>query len=209
MKTARPVPSTPPIALVTGLRRTIRSIATTTASPTATYAAVCSPKMALVTTKATGPRPVSNAARLSVRSSSGFGGCRGWSGSAGLLTTSRRLARGEHQVVEQLRGQARLEHAPVHALQQQVSAVGVLDPRHRDVARLGRRLHGPIEPPEPVREQLLATHADVAEAGAVGAALEVGGHEGVDVDDVLEHVVVVVVVRGVTVAVAIAVGVLG
>src|SRR5690349_23480665 len=124
MNTARPVPSTPPMALVTGLRRTRRSTATRIARPTATYAAVCSPKIALVTTKATGPRPVSNAARLSVRSSSGFGGCRGRSGSAGLLTTSPRLARGEHQVVEELRRQVRLQHAAVEALQQQVAPVG-------------------------------------------------------------------------------------
>src|SRR4051794_3915868 len=118
MKTARPVPSTPPIAFVTGLRRTSRSIATRTARAIATYAAVCSPKIALVTTKATGPRPVSTTARLSVSSASGFGGWRS-GGSAGLLMRSGRLACGDHQVVEELRRQARLEQPAVDLLQQQ------------------------------------------------------------------------------------------
>ena len=54
MKTASPVPSSPPIAFVTGSRRSRRTSATRTDSPTATAAAVSSPASALTVTNAIG-----------------------------------------------------------------------------------------------------------------------------------------------------------
>src|SRR5215213_9781030 len=110
MNTASPVPSSPPIAFVTGRRRTSRSAAITTDSPTATAAAVSSPAKALTVTKATGPTPVSTIARRSRRRSSGVGGPSG-------------LGCGKHQVVEQLGREPPLEQPPVHALEQQVAVV--------------------------------------------------------------------------------------
>ena len=46
-----------------------------------------------------------------------------------------------------------------------------------------RRLQRAVEPAEPVRQQLLAAHADVVEAGAAAWRSRSAGHEGVDVDD--------------------------
>src|SRR5919112_2038373 len=123
MNTARPVPSRPPTALVTGRRRTSRSAVITSWMATATAAAVSSPASALTVTNATGPTPVSTIARGSRSISSGLGGCDP-SGS-GLGLGGRK-----HQVVEELRRQAALEQPAVHALQQQVAAVGVVDPGH-------------------------------------------------------------------------------
>ena len=74
MNTAIPVPSSPPIALVTGRRRISRSMAIRICRPMATAAAVFSPASALTVTNATGPRPVSTIARRSLSSSNGLGG---------------------------------------------------------------------------------------------------------------------------------------
>src|SRR4051812_30956566 len=161
MKTAIPVPSTPPTALVTGLRRTSRSKPTSTEIPTAAAAAVSSPAMALTVTNATGPMPVSNIARLSVKRSNGLGGSLPRPGSGSGLGLGGR----KHQVVEEPRGEAPLEQPPVHVLQQQVAVVRVADPRHRDRGRIGAGLERAVEPPEPVGQQLLAAHADVAQPG--------------------------------------------
>src|SRR4051812_27771021 len=148
MKTASPVPRSPPIALVTGRRRISRSAAITTWMPTATAAAVSSPASALTVTNATGPTPVSTIARGSRSSSSGPGGAPSGSGLG--------LGGRKHQVVEQLRWEAPLEQAAVDALQQQIAAVRVVDPRHRDPLRVGAGLQRAVEPAEPVRQQLLA-----------------------------------------------------
>src|SRR5215217_2100389 len=115
MKTAIPVPSRPPMALVTGRRRTRRSAATTSDSPTDTAAAVSSPARALTVTKATGPSPVSRIARRSRSMSSGLGAAPPGSG----------LGRGKHQVVEELRREPALEQPLVDLLEQQVAAVRV------------------------------------------------------------------------------------
>src|SRR5215208_6393579 len=158
MKTARPVPSRPPIALVTGRRRTSRSAAITSWMPTATTAAVSRPAIALTVTNATGPTPVSTIARRSRSMSSGLGGSsgRGSSPSGSALGLGGR----KHQVVEELRGQAALEQEPVDALQQQVATVGVADPRHPDPHGVRAGLQGAGDPSEPVRQVLLAAHAD-------------------------------------------------
>src|SRR5215208_4466608 len=126
MKTAMPVPSSPPMALVTGRRRTRRSAATTTESPTATAAAVSSPATALTVTKATGPSPVSSTARRSRSRSSGFGAAPPGSGLGG----------GKHQVVEELRREPTFEQPLVDLLEEQVAAVRVVDPRQRDALRV-------------------------------------------------------------------------
>src|SRR5215208_442423 len=188
MKTARPVPSRPPIALVTGRRRTSRSAAITSWMPTATTAAVSRPAIALTVTNATGPTPVSTIARRSRSMSSGLGGSpgRGSSPSGSALGLGGR----KHQVVEELRRQAALEQAPVDVLEQQVAPVGVVDPRHRDPLGISAGLQRAVEPAEPVGEQLLAAHADRLEARGGGVALEVGGHERVHVDLGLQVVVI-------------------
>src|ERR671911_1957864 len=171
MNTARPVPSRPPIALVTGRRRISRSTAITSWMPTATAAAVSSPAIALTVTNATGPTPVSTIARRSRSMSSGLGGSsgRGSSPPGSALGLGGR----KHQVVEELRRQAALEQAPVDALEQQVAPVGVVDPRHRDRLLVGGGLQRAVEPAEPVREQLLAAHAHVLEARGLRVTLEV------------------------------------
>ena len=64
----------------------------------------------------------------------------------------------------------------------------------RHVLRLGGGLQGPVEPPEPVGGQLLAAHTDVGEAPPPRVARQVAGLEGVDVDEPLEVVVMVMVV---------------
>ena len=63
MKTASPVPSTPPIALVSGSRRIVLQ-RDEAESASATIAAVFRPASALTVTNATGPSPVSTIARL-------------------------------------------------------------------------------------------------------------------------------------------------
>src|SRR5215207_8351828 len=153
MKTASPVPNSPPIAFVTGRRRISR--------PTATAAAVSSPASALTDTNATGPRPVSTIARRSRSSSSGFGG--GGAESSGLGGR-------KHQVVEELRREPALEQPAVDLLEREIALVGVLDPRHRDLLRVGAGLQGAVEPAEPVGQQLLSAHADRLEAGRRGRA---------------------------------------
>src|SRR5829696_3761482 len=100
MKTASAVPNSPPIAFVTGRRRTSRSAAITSDSPTAT---------------ATGPRPVSTIARRSRSSSSGFGG--GGAESSGLGGR-------KHQVVEELRREPALEQPAVDLLEREIALVG-------------------------------------------------------------------------------------
>src|SRR5436190_23655017 len=141
MNTATPVPSRPPFAFVSGRRRISRSAAITIWMPTATAAAVSSPASALTVTNATGPTPVSTIARGSRSSSSGLGG--GPSGS-GLGLGGRK-----HQVVEQLRRKAPFEQPAVDPLEQQVAAVRVVDPRHRDPLRIGAGLECPVEPTAP------------------------------------------------------------
>src|SRR5215216_5560936 len=138
MNTARPVPSRPPTALVTGRRRISRSAVMTSWIATATAAAVSSPAMALTVTNATGPTPVSTIARRSRSMSSGLGGSsgRGSSPSGSALGLGGR----KHQVVEELGRQTALEQAPVDALQQQVAAMGVVDPGHRDALGVRARL---------------------------------------------------------------------
>src|SRR5215210_4366950 len=177
MKTARPVPSRPPTAFVTGSRRSTRTTPTTTDSPTATAAAVSSPASALTTTNATGPRPVSTIARRSRSRSSGLGGPSGLGGR-------------KHQVVEQVRREPALEQPPVDALEQQVAVVGVLDPWDRDALGVGARLERAVEPAEPVGQQLLAADLHGGEPGRARLALEVGRDERVHVDLRLEVVVV-------------------
>src|SRR5215211_5806536 len=164
MKTARPVPSRPPMALVTGRRRTSRSAAMTSWMPTATAAAGSRPAIALTVTNATGPTPVSTIARRSRSMSSGLGGSsgRGSSPSGSALGLGGR----KHQVVEEPRREAALEQAPVDALEQQIAPVGVVDPGHRDPLWVGARLQRAVEPTEPVRQQPLAAHADPLEAPA-------------------------------------------
>src|SRR5918992_163738 len=77
MNTARPVPSTPPTALVSGSRRTARNAAISTEIATATIAAVSRSLSALTVTKTTGPSPASTSARGSRRMSIGLGGRSG------------------------------------------------------------------------------------------------------------------------------------
>src|SRR5215213_2753589 len=174
MKTASPVPRSPPTAFVTGRRRISRSAAITSWMPTATAAAGSSPATALTVTNATGPMPVSTIARRSRSMSNGLGGSsgRGSSPSGSALGLGGR----KHQVVEELRREAALEQAPVDALQQEVAPVGVVDPGHRDSLGVGAGLEGAVEPAEPVREQLLAAHPHLLEASRGGEPLEVGGH---------------------------------
>src|SRR6476659_8914959 len=114
------VTNSPPRTLTTVFLRATRSTAITT--PRA------------IATNAIGPVPVSSIARLSRRMSTGLGGC---SGGCGGVTG---FARGEHQVVEDPRGQARLQSDAVHALKRDVAVVGVLDPAHRDVLVVRGRL---------------------------------------------------------------------
>src|SRR5262249_915768 len=115
---------------MTGLRRTSRSIAISTPSPRATIAAGFRPAIAQTLPKATGPAPVWTSARLSRRMSTGLGGCSGG-------VTSPGLTGGEHQVVEDSRRQARFQQRAIHMLQQDVTAIGVLDPGPRDILWLG------------------------------------------------------------------------
>src|SRR5215210_683556 len=77
-----------------------------------------------------------------------------------------RLARREHEVVEDPGRQARLEQRAVDALQGEVTAEGELEPQPRDVVVPRARLDRAVEPAEPVRQQLFAAHARVREAGA-------------------------------------------
>src|SRR3954465_6548 len=208
MSAAMPVPSSPPIALTADFPRSSRSIISTIDTPTATAAAVLTPASAYTSTNRTGPSPVSTIARLSRRSSSGSGGsfeftpvspCPGESPSGRLLPATRalwasrrrshRFGGREHQVVEDARRQARLEQGAIDALERDVPAVRVLDPRPRDVPRVGAPLQRAVEPPEPVREQLLALHADAGEPGAGGVGLQVRRDERVDVDHGLQRVV--------------------
>src|SRR3954465_8551315 len=218
MSAAMPVPSSPPIALTADFPRSSRSIISTIDTPTATAAAVLTPASAYTSTNRTGPSPVSTMARLSRRSSSGSGGsfeftpgspCPGESPPGRLLPATRALwasrrrshAFGgrEHQVVEDARRQARLEHGAIDALERDVPAVGVLDPAHRDVARVGGRLQRAVEPTEPVRQQLLSLYAHAGEPGLRRVALQIRRDERVDVDDGLQRVVaglLVVVRRG-------------
>src|SRR3954466_11219871 len=126
MNTARPVPSSPPIAFVTGRRRISRSAAITSWNPTATAAAGSRPAIALTVTNATGPTPVSTIARRSRSSSSGLGGSRAGAPSGSGLGLGGR----KHQVVEQLRRKAALEQAAVDTLEQQIAPVRVVDPGH-------------------------------------------------------------------------------
>src|SRR5436190_12402255 len=190
MKTARPVPSRPPMAFVTGRRRTSRSAAISTCSPTATAAAVSSPDSALTVTNATGPTPVSTIARRSRRSSNGLGGLASGDGAPGS-GSGLGLGGRKHQVVEEPRREASLEQLAVDALEQQIAAVGVVDPGHRDPLRVRAGLERAVEPPEPVGQQLLAADADLLEARTGRVALEVSGNERVHVDLALEVVVVV------------------
>src|SRR4051794_35607333 len=122
MKTARPVPSRPAMAFVTGRRRTTRSIAIRTCTPTATAAAVSSPASALTVTNATGPTPVSTIARRSRSISRGLGGV---GGAGGSLSSGLGLGGRKHQVVEELGRKAPLQQPAVDALQQQVAAMRV------------------------------------------------------------------------------------
>src|SRR5687768_16102775 len=62
------------------------------------------------------------------------------------MTALRRLLRGDHQVVEDRRRKARLEQSAVDLLQAEVAAVGVLDPRHREVLVAGARFERAVEP---------------------------------------------------------------
>src|SRR4051794_25714696 len=177
MNTARPVPSTPASAFVSGCRRIARYSATTPEIATATIAAVSRSASALTVTNATGPRPVSTSTRGSRSMSSGLGGrsgvdirtaacaprasgCRRGA-AARECTPGPRLPRREHRVEEGVRRHPRLHPAPVDRLQQQVAAVRVLDPAPRDVLRLAARLERAVEPAEPVGEQLLAPHPHV------------------------------------------------
>src|SRR4051794_20663612 len=185
MNTATPVPSRPPTALITGRRRTRRSAAIRTESPTATAAAGSSPASALTVTKATGPTPVSTIARRSRSISSGSGGSGGPPGGSGL-----RLGGGKHQVVEELGREAALEQAAIDSLQEQGAPGRVVDPGHRDALRVRAGLQRSVEPAEPVRQQLLAAHAHAGEPRRARAAGEVLGDEGVDVDLGLEVMVV-------------------
>src|SRR5690242_6750985 len=75
------------------------------------------------------------------------------------------LVRRDQQVVEDPRRQQRLEHTLVDLLQEQIPVERVLSPRHRHVVGRRTRLERAIEPSEPIRNQLLAAHVDVAEAG--------------------------------------------
>src|SRR4051794_21013265 len=177
MNTASPVPSRPPMALVTGRLRAIRSIAISTWSPTATAAAVSRPASALTVTNATGPTPVSTIARRSRSISNGLGGSRaGAPFGSGLGLGGRK-----HQVVEQLRREAALEQAAVDALEQQIAPVRVVDPGHGNVLGIGARFERAVEPAEPVRQQLLPADPHAFEACLGGMALEVLRYEGVDV----------------------------
>src|SRR5918911_3711607 len=147
MKTATPVPSSPPTALVTGRRRSTRSTATTSESATATAAAVRSPASALTVTKATGPSPVSRIARRSRSRSSGLGAAGPGAVPPG---SGDGLGGRKHQVVEELRREAALEQPPVDLLEQEVATVRVVDPRHRDALRVRAGLQRAVEPAEPV-----------------------------------------------------------
>src|SRR4051794_9750977 len=125
MNTASPVPSRPPMALVTGRLRAIRSIAISTWSPTATAAAVSRPASALTVTNATGPTPVSTIARRSRSISNGLGGSRaGAPFGSGLGLGGRK-----HQVVEQLRRGGGPQPAPGGAAGEQKDPGGGGGPR--------------------------------------------------------------------------------
>src|SRR5581483_11329803 len=67
----------------------------------------------------------------------------------------------EQQVVEQRRRQPRLEHVLVELLQRQIAVERVAPPENRNVVGLGARLERAIEPPEPVRDELLAADRDL------------------------------------------------
>src|ERR1700761_4288538 len=55
---------------------------------------------------------------------------------------------GQQEVVEQRRGQVRLQQVGVDSLQHQIAVEGVLAPQHRDVVGIGRCLQRAVEPPE-------------------------------------------------------------
>src|ERR1700685_1148094 len=61
----------------------------------------------------------------------------------------------QQKVVEDRRRQPRLEKRLVEALEQQIAIARVLLPGERHGVRVGARLERPVEPPEPVRGQLL------------------------------------------------------
>src|SRR5580704_1195966 len=102
-------------------------------------------------------------------------------GPSGIRPLSLRTARGDEQVVEDRRRQHRLEQSLVDALEQQVAAERVLPPQHRYVVGVRGRLERAVEPPKPVREELLAAHADVLEPGGAGEAHEIVGRKRVNV----------------------------
>src|SRR5947209_9038602 len=67
-----------------------------------------------------------------------------------------RLTSCQQEVVEHRWGEEPLKHLLIDSLEQEVAVERVLSPQHRDLARVGARLQGAVEPAEPVRHQLLA-----------------------------------------------------
>ena len=184
MNAASPVPSSPPMALTTGRRRISRSIVSSTETPTATAAAVCSPAIALTITNASGPsarvdhRPaipqqVQRAGRhdravLTRACAPRASGCRR-SAAAGGGSSSRRSTRWSSEV----------------------AAVGVLDPRPRGCPA-GRRVASSVRLNQP--NQLASSSSPrtrtSANPAARGEALQVVGDERVHVHHALQRVLV-------------------
>ena len=148
----------------------------------------------------TGPSPVSTSARLSRRMSIGLGGGLGRSSSVCLGGRSGRSA--SVMVTRPACGPR------ASGCRRGGAAGAARAPRDRPPAaphsrdrrtgsrptgcRTGRRAPPTaVEPPEPVRHQLLAPHAHRLEAGARGALRKVSGGERMHVDDGLERVVLV------------------
>src|SRR6476469_510494 len=93
-----------------------------------------------------------------------------------------RLSCRDEQVVEQLSGEIRLEHARVDLLQGDVAAEGEAAPAEGDRFGLGAGLDRAQAPAPGVGEQLLAADVAALEAAVAEDAAQVGGGEGVDVD---------------------------
>ena len=78
--------------------------------------------------------------------------------------------------------ETRLERPLVESLERQVAAERVLAPPVGNLIGDGTGFQAPVEPAEPVRDQLLTAHLDLTEPGRDRELLKVGRHEGVDID---------------------------
>src|SRR5205807_6796222 len=96
---------------------------------------------------------------------------------------------GKQEVVEETRGETRLEQPPVEPLEREVAAERKLVPPERDSVRLDLRLERAQDPSVGVRDQLLARDTDLAETGGARHPRQLLRCERVDVDELLETLV--------------------